>query len=115
MTNNVAPHNNYGIIGDGRGPGADTINVYFPNSVIRRNIIAGQTGVGGSLSGYPFYYPADNFYPPTLDSVGFVNSTGGDYNLAAGSAYKGQATDGSDIGINQSALESATSVLLTQP
>lgn len=115
MTNNITPHNNYGIMGQDRGPGADTINVFFPSSVIRRNVITGQTSGGGSLSGYPFYYPTDNFYPATLDAVGFVDRLGGDYNLAAASAYKGQATDGKDVGINQSALESATSVLLTQP
>lgn len=115
MTNNVAPHNNYGIMGQDRGPGADTINVFFPSSVIRRNVIIGQTSGGGSLSGYPFYYPTDNFYPATLAAVGFVDSAGGDYNLAASSAYKGQATDGKDVGISPGALESAASVLLTQP
>ena len=115
MTNNVAPHNNYGIMGQDRGPGADTINVFFPSAVIRRNVIAGQTGAGGSLSGYPFYYPSDNFYPTTLNAVGFTDSAGGDYNLAATSAYKGQATDGKDVGINQLALEEAADLLLTQP
>lgn len=115
MTNNIAPHNNYGIMGQDRGPGADTINFYFPNSVIRRNVITGLTSGGGSLSGYPFYYPTDNFYPATLDLVGFVDRSGGDYNLLAGSAYKGQATDSKDVGINQSEVESATAVLPTQP
>jgi hypothetical protein len=115
LTNNIAPHNNYGIMGQNRGPGADTINVFFPSSIIRRNVITGQTSGGGNLSGYPFYYPTDNFYPATLDAVGFVDRAGGDYNLSASSAYKGQATDGKDVGVNQSALESATAVLLTQP
>ena len=115
MTNNITSHNNYGIMGQDRGPGADTINVFFPSSVIRRNIITGQTSGGGSLSGYPFYYPTDNFYPSTLDAVGFVDRAGGDYNLTDASIYNGQATDGKDVGINQSAIESATAVLLTQP
>jgi hypothetical protein len=115
LTNNIAPHNNYGIMGQDRGPGADTINVFFPSSVIRRNVITGQTSGGGRLSGYSFYYPTDNFYPAALDAVGFVDRAGGDYNLTASAAYKGQATDGQDVGVNQSALESATAVLLTQP
>jgi hypothetical protein len=109
MTNNIAPHNSYGIIGADRMFGSDTINTYFPSSTIRRNIIPGAT------TGYPSYYPTDNYYPAALSNVGFVNQSGSDYNLASTSAYKGLATDGKDPGVDQNALETATAVLLTQP
>jgi hypothetical protein len=101
MTNNIAPHNSYGIIGASHGSGADTLNTYFPNYVMRRNVIPGAS------SGYPNYYPTDNFYPATLDAVGFVNRTGGDYHLAASSPYKNQATDGKDVGCDIDALNNA--------
>lgn len=39
MTNDIAPHNSYGIMGQDRGPGADTINVFFPSSSTRQNVV----------------------------------------------------------------------------
>ncbi|MEA2692436.1 MAG: hypothetical protein QOJ16_1823 [Acidobacteriota bacterium] len=99
FTNNIAPHNLYGVIGDSRGSGNDTLNAYFPGVTFRRNVIAGaQTSV----------YPADNSYPATLAAVGFVNSAGGDYHLTAGSPYKGQGTDGKDPGADVDAVAAAT-------
>lgn len=109
MTNNVVPHNSYGIIGAGRMFGSDTISNYLPSSTIQRNVIPGAT------SGYPSYYPTNNYYPSALSGVGFINQSGHDYNLASSSSYKGLATDGKDPGIDQNSLESAVGVLITQP
>jgi hypothetical protein len=109
MTNNIAPHNSYGIIGASHGSGSDTISTYFPSSTIQRNVIPGAS------SGYPNYYPTNNYYPSALSNVGFVNQSGHDYNLASSSSYKGLATDGKDPGADQNAVETATGVLLTQP
>jgi hypothetical protein len=99
FTNNVTPHNEYGIHGSGRSPGNDSIGFFFPGAVIRRNVIPGA----------PYWlYPVDNFYPATLDDVGFVNRTGGDYHgyrLAAGSPYKSAGTDGTDPGVDVDALD----------
>ena len=99
FTNNINPHNSYGVIGSDRGIGLDTLNAYFPGYVFRRNILAG---------GNPKLYPPDNFFPATLDDVGFVDRAGGDYRLASGSPYKGQGTDGQDLGADIDAVDLAT-------
>jgi uncharacterized protein (TIGR03437 family) len=103
FTNNVIAHNDYGMIGDSRGPGFESINHFFPGYVIKRNVIAGAD---------PTRYPTDNFYPPNLTAVKFV-AMGSNYRLAPDSPYRNQATDGSDLGANFDALSDrfiATSV-----
>jgi len=99
FTNNIAPHNTYGVHGDDHAGGNDSINTFFPGGTFRRNVIPGAPASS---------YPTDNFYPATLDDVGFVNRAGGDYHLAAGSPYKGQGTDGKDPGADIDAVASAT-------
>jgi hypothetical protein len=89
LTNNVLPHNAYGIHGDGEGSGNRALARYFPGSRVRGNVIAG---------GERRSYPAGNFYPPSLDAVGFVDADGGDYRLARSSRYRRAATDGMDVG-----------------
>ncbi|HEX8719528.1 MAG TPA: hypothetical protein VF736_02700 [Pyrinomonadaceae bacterium] len=104
FTNNVGAHNSYGIIGEGVGSGRAAVARYFPGAVIRRNVISGH----GGGEGYPNYYPADNFYPQRLAQAGFADPAAGDYRLAAGSPYKGRATDGKDLGCDLDALREAT-------
>ncbi|HEX7956338.1 MAG TPA: hypothetical protein VF508_05305, partial [Pyrinomonadaceae bacterium] len=84
--------------------GRVTIAQYFPGAVIRRNVIAGQ----GAGEGYPNFYPAGNFYPARLAQVGFADAGAGDYRLAAGSQFRGKATDGGDVGCDLDALTRAT-------
>jgi hypothetical protein len=96
--NNIAPHNDYGVIGDGSGVGMPTLTAYFPAVVFARNALA-----GGNAS----LYPADNFFPSSLAGVGFVNMSGGNYRLAASSPYRGAGTDGRDLGADIDALEAA--------
>ncbi|MBK9313220.1 MAG: right-handed parallel beta-helix repeat-containing protein [Acidobacteria bacterium] len=87
--NNLSPHNEYGVKGDGEGSGNQTINRYFPNSVFIKNIlIAGPSGS----------YPLDNLFPATTAQVGFVDFAGQNYRLSASSPYKNAGTDGKDIG-----------------
>lgn len=88
-TNNLTPHNAYGIIGTGLGPGLPTINQYFPGAVILRNVL-----VGGEAT----YYPPENYFPPSMADVGFRNYNGGDYRLLDTSPYRDAGTDGEDIG-----------------
>jgi hypothetical protein len=95
FTNNINPHNSYGIIGSGHGVGNDSIMTFFPGGVVTANVI-----VGGSASAYP----AGNFFPATLDDVGFVDRAAGDYRLAATSKYAGKATDGSNVGADVAKL-----------
>ena len=48
FTNNVMPHNTYGIFGSSAGTGIDAINAYFPGAVVTRNAFG-----GGPASVYP--------------------------------------------------------------
>lgn len=89
FTNNISAHNLYGVKGDGRGIGLDTINNYFPGALFTKNILSG----GASTN-----YPAGGFFPALLSGIGFVNFSAGDYRLASTSPYRNAGTDGQDLG-----------------
>lgn len=89
FTNNITAHGLYGVKGDGRGTGTDTINTYLTGAMFSKNVLAG----GNATS-----YPTGNFFPVSLSNVGFVNMTGGDYRLSSTSPYRNAGTDGLDIG-----------------
>ncbi len=76
-----------------------TLTTFFPGAVFRRNILA-----GGNASNYP----VDNFFPASLAAVGFIDLAGGNYKLAATSAYKNAGTDGKDVGADIDAVNAAT-------
>ena len=99
FTNNIALHNDYGIIGDGSSPGVLTLEKYFPEALLKRNVI-----VGGPKS----RYPKKNYYPPTLADVGFVD-TNGNYKLSATSIYKNAGTQNRDVGADIEAVDRAAS------
>jgi hypothetical protein len=95
FTNNIARHN--------QSPrGAETplatLQRYFPGFVFARNVLVG---------GDPSQYPPDNFFPASLDHVGFAGIAGSDYPLAASSPYAGAGTDGKDIGADITAIARA--------
>ncbi len=96
--NNIQPHGDYGVSGTGTGDGMSTLNTYFPNAVFTKNVIA-----PGSASSYP----PGNYFSADMNSVGFVNLSGGDYHLAASSPYKNAGTDGKDLGADIDALTAA--------
>jgi uncharacterized protein (TIGR03437 family) len=100
--NNIAPHNEFGIFGDARGPGNVGIRYYFPDGVFRKNVIAGADAEA---------YPTDNFYPSSLSQVGFQGLATGNYRLAPSSRYKNAGTDGRDPGCDFDALQRARTVL----
>ena len=73
-----------------------TIAQYYPGSIFRRNVFtAGQAA----------NYPVDNYYPPSVDTVQFVDVAGGNYRLSATSPYRSAATDGGAVGADQTAIE----------
>jgi hypothetical protein len=91
FTNNVARHNEYGIIGTNRGPGNDTISAFFPGSQVVANVIAGAN---------PALYPRGNQYPTAAEfRAQFVSYESGDYRLVPTSSWKGAGTDGQDLGV----------------
>ncbi len=94
--NNIAKHNQYGVMGSGRGVGAAAISYYFPGAIFERNVIVG-TPQGVS-------YPGKNFTPASMDQVGFVNLAGGDYRLAPTCPYRKAGAGGKDIGCNITTL-----------
>ncbi|HKQ79444.1 MAG TPA: hypothetical protein VJ810_37465 [Blastocatellia bacterium] len=97
---NLFPHNEYGVKGDGEGTGNGTIDAYFPDSKFIKNVMVGGSGVN---------YPPDNFFPPSFDNVVFVNRAAGNYRLATASPYNNSGTDKKDIGCDLDALDAAIS------
>jgi Big-like domain-containing protein/purple acid phosphatase-like protein len=104
--NNITP-NNRGVVG-GDAPGWSdplltdplaALNTYFPNAIFVNNALA-----GGDPSSYPF----GNFFPGTLDAVGFVDEAGADYHLGSSSPYRNAGSDGRDLGADIDALGSGT-------
>lgn len=89
--NNLTTHGLYGVFGDGTATGTVGINAFFPGALFRGNILAG----GNSAN-----YPTGNFFPATLEQVGFMNLAGGDYSLALNSPFQGTGTDGQNPGAN---------------
>lgn len=89
--NNVIVDNGYGFHGDGRTPGQDTLDFYFPGSIISNNAI-----IGGDAS----IYKGRNMYPASAKQLKFANPEGGDYRLRPDSPLKKAGTNGTDIGAN---------------
>ncbi|MBI4472558.1 MAG: hypothetical protein HY646_07805, partial [Acidobacteria bacterium] len=87
--NNIVNHGDLGIRGDDAGSGLSALNAYYTNYVFTNNAIIG---------GFASHYPAGNMFPPSIDAVGFVNPDSADYLLSSTSAYKTDATDGTDLG-----------------
>jgi hypothetical protein len=98
FTNNITPHNEYGVMGDGSSVGNTTLARYFPGHVFKKNVIAG---------GRSALYPADNFFPAGIDDVAFANPAAENYALGGSSPYKNSGTDGKNIGCDASALKAA--------
>lgn len=91
-TNNMSPHNSYGIMGSSYAYGLSSIATYLPGAVVVGNVLA-----GGSAS----RYPVGNFFPTVTGwQTNFANYAAGDYHLVATSPYKNAGTDGLDLGAN---------------
>jgi hypothetical protein len=99
FTNNLALHNAYGIFGNGLGVGTRAIAAYFPDGVIRSNVLAG---------GQSSRYPAGNFFPSVAQFMtDFVDPEKGDFRLSPRSAYRRAGTDGADLGVSLDLLNRA--------
>jgi len=87
FSNNIVQKGAYGFIGDDVGSGTAAINRYFPSSVVQKNVFIGEDCA---------YYPPGNFCPANISQVGFADQV--NYLLSPSSPYKGQGTDGLDLG-----------------
>jgi hypothetical protein len=99
--NNIVFNNRYGIMASGTGTGRPTLDRYFPGAIVRRNVIVG---------GNPGEYPPDNFFPASLDQVGFVGPQASNFRLAPTSSYKRASTDRRDLGADFDAMHAITSI-----
>ena len=82
--NNITRHNEYGIFGSGMGVGKTSIAKYFPGSTITGNVIVKE---GNAPSNVESLYPAGNFFPQSMQDVGFVDYEQGNYRLRANSRF----------------------------
>jgi hypothetical protein len=101
FSNNLTTRGEYGIVGSGAGEGVKALTHYLASGYrVERNVLIGP-GNGTT-------YPAGNFFPRTIEEVGFVNVGAGNYRLSARSPYKKAGTDGRDPGADIDAIETAT-------
>ena len=99
---NIVPHNAYGIIGAGTDSGNVALDRFFPRAVVEQNVIAGASAAR---------YPSHNFFPASLDAVGFVDRSRGDYRLADNSRYR-RAAGGQDPGADFTVIGAARAAAL---
>ena len=98
-TNNLSAHNAYGIFGNDIGSGMKAIAGYFPDGVVKSNVLA-----GGQASAYP----QGNFFPSVAQFMAdFVDPSKGDYRLTTRSSYRRAGSDGADLGVNVEILTRA--------
>lgn len=95
---NLTVRTGYGIKGDGTGEGSVALAAFSPNYVFLKNVIAGADSKD---------YPADNYYPSSVEQIGLTDSTNGNYRLNAKSKFKKLAPNGKDIGCDIDALAPA--------
>ena len=99
FTNNVAPHDDYGIMAAGGRPGTYSLDLYFPSSIVQYNVIQ-----GGSTSAYP----SPNTFPSLAEWLAsFANAGADDYRLLSSSTFYGAGSGGSVPGADLGALEAA--------
>ena len=95
--NNISRHNQYGIIGGGHSIGKDSIAYYFPGSTITGNVIAKEVNAPSNAESL---YPAGNFFPQSMQDVGFIDYDRGNFRLRPGSRFRSATNEtypGADI------------------
>lgn len=88
IRNNILRRSGYGIKGDSMAEGSATLNAFAPASLFAGNVV---------LNADQGVYPAENFYPTTLDG------------------FTGKGTDGKDPGVDMAALQAAQAGTVAQP
>ena len=106
---NITPHNAYGVYGTNVGIGNPAIGTYMPGAVFTNNAIAGPWPTSGGATPSTYSNYPNNFFPASLDAVGFVDRSSDNYRLSPSSPLKGKASDGKDVGVDFDALDAAQS------
>jgi hypothetical protein len=78
-TNNIS-NVGWGVVGNGTGEGSSTVNGYMGGGQLTGNVL-----IGGNTS----RYPAGNYFPSSVDQVGFVNFNAANFALNSWSSYAG--------------------------
>jgi hypothetical protein len=104
---NVLHRGASGVKGGGVAEGTASLNQYSSGWLYTNNAMA--------YGGQPSSYPANNYFPATLESIGFVDLVGGNYRLSAGSAYLGKGYDGREIGADINQVEALTRNAVVAP
>ena len=98
VTNNLVPHNAYGIFGNGQAFGNGSLNYYAPGAVVTGNVFASDTPIASR-------YPAGNQFPTVATFLAsFVSAAAHDYRLRTASSYQLAGLDGRDLGPDFTAL-----------
>lgn len=96
---NLALHNRYGVHGQDRATGNDTLDAFFPGAVFLCNALAG---------GRSSDYPDGNLFPSVEQFRSqFVDFAGGDYRLKPDSIFRGAACDSTDLGASMAKVPRA--------
>jgi hypothetical protein len=87
----VRDEKGYGVKGDASGEGTVALGSFTPSYIFQNNVI-----VGAKSS----QYPANNFYPASLNDVGFVGYESGDFRLQPRSRYRQAGSKGTALGVD---------------
>ena len=104
IVDNIIFNNEYGM--GCQAPYAQTWTTCWPNLQMKGNVLITER-MDPYRPNCSNTYPAGNVCPATEAAVGFVDAARGNYRLAANSAFKRKASDGSDPGVDMDALEAA--------
>jgi hypothetical protein len=84
FANNVLGPARYGVMGSGKSEGIPSLDTFTPGAVFTGNVLVGRKA---SL------YPPGNFFPATVDDVGFIDYSQGYYALSPSSPYLGKGAN----------------------
>ncbi len=97
LTDNLGNHGPYGVFGDGGTTGTAALDQYVTGWTFTKNALIAPT-VPASL------YPAGNFFPASVHSLGFVDPERRDYRLSGSSPFRTASTDGGHLGVDMDRL-----------
>ena len=104
---NVLHHGSAGVKGDATTEGSASLDRFASGSLYSNNAMI----YGGTAS----LYPANNWFPATINDVGFVNPAGGDYRISGTSSYANKGYDGRNIGADVDQVNALTRSAVVGP
>src|SRR6266542_950355 len=102
IQNNIIHGGGYLVSGAGTGFGVAALDAQAPGWVFDHNVITGPWPTDKRAPHTAQWISQNNFFPNSVDEVGFVNLADGDYHLSA-SRYQNAGTDGRAPGADVSA------------